>query len=385
MRYLLAPAACALPGPVEILDAPGTPGDAAALLRRFGAAGPDDGPKTPVLATPEWPSWVFGARKGCLPPRARVLLVPDGNVWGYSEFARKLSRWPHPPAVGEISAAEAEAHVTQFGKFAVADGHIVVRDRDALEFLQQRAAGHPSETAAVRAMLNDAVSRAVYDRLLHGDARALFEHYVRTVGCCVQYFECLRFTPGMVIVNGGVQEGFELPYFAALTGGDLRVLSVDPGGYDQLSAFARPVIQALPHAFAEVRRALWSHAGDVTLPVTADGTVLSQYKDRNLHRFSEVEFPCTTVDALVREHQLRRVDLVKLDVEGAEPAVIDGMLATLREHRPQLAISIYHWPEHMWELPLRLRELLPDYDFHLRHYSYGRWECILYAIPREAR
>lgn len=74
---------------------------------------------------------------------------------------------------------------------------------------------------------------------------------------------------------------------------------------------------------------------------------------------------------------------MKLDVEGAEPAVIDGMTATLARHRPQLAISIYHWPEHMWELPLRLAAMLDDYDFHVRHYSYGRWECILYAVPRE--
>jgi len=37
----------------------------------------------------------------------------------------------------------------------------------------------------------------------------------------------------------------------------------------------------------------------------------------------------------------------------------------------------------MWQIPIALMDTLVGYDFHLRHYSYGRWECILYAIPRE--
>ncbi|MBK8237379.1 MAG: FkbM family methyltransferase [Deltaproteobacteria bacterium] len=383
MEYLLAPAACELPGPFELIDAPETIDDAAALLERFGAAASGPGPVTPVLATPQWPSWVFGPRRAELPEHARVLLVPDGNVWGFTAFARALAKWPSVACSGPIGPDEARDHVTQFGKIAVDEGILVERDRDTLRFLQQRAAAHPEAVAAVRALLADEESRATYDRLIYGTLSDLFEHYVRTVGRTVQYFECLRWSPGMVIVNGGVQEGFELPYFAALTGGDLRVISADPSGFDRLSGFARPIVEALPGAFVEVREALWSHGGRVRLPITDDGTVLSQYKDRNLHHFEEVEFPCTSVDGLVAAQRLERVDLVKLDVEGAEPAVIDGMTATLARHRPQLAISIYHWPEHMWELPLRLAAMLDDYDFHVRHYSYGRWECILYAVPRE--
>jgi hypothetical protein len=36
----------------------------------------------------------------------------------------------------------------------------------------------------------------------------------------------------------------------------------------------------------------------------------------------------------------------------------------------------------MWELPLELMRSLPDYDFYLRHSSFGRWECIRYAVPK---
>src|SRR5690606_2150972 len=54
----------------------------------------------------------------------------------------------------------------------------------------------------------------------------------------------------------------------------------------------------------------------------------------------EVAFECRSIDDLVAELGLDRVDLVKLDVEGAEPFVLEGMRRTLATHRPQLAISI---------------------------------------------
>ncbi len=48
----------------------------------------------------------------------------------------------------------------------------------------------------------------------------------------------------------------------------------------------------------------------------------------------------TTVDAIVDELGLARVDLVKVDVEGAEAALLDGAAETLARHRPHLLLEI---------------------------------------------
>lgn len=47
-----------------------------------------------------------------------------------------------------------------------------------------------------------------------------------------------------------------------------------------------------------------------------------------------VEVPCTTVADLLRTHGLTKADLLKIDVETHEPAVLDGCGTLLREHRP---------------------------------------------------
>jgi len=35
------------------------------------------------------------------------------------------------------------------------------------------------------------------------------------------------------------------------------------------------------------------------------------------------------------------------------------------------------------DIPLKLMESLTDYKFYMHHYSYERWELILYCIPNE--
>jgi hypothetical protein len=78
-------------------------------------------------------------------------------------------------------------------------------------------------------------------------------------------------------------------------------------------------------------------------------------------------------------------DLIKLDVEGAEMQVICGAMRTIHEHRPQLAVSIYHSHEDMISIPHFLVTHLKNYVFHVGHYSTGIIETIFYAIPEELK
>ncbi len=52
-----------------------------------------------------------------------------------------------------------------------------------------------------------------------------------------------------------------------------------------------------------------------------------------------VQVPCTTLDAFVEDHAVERLDVLKIDVEGAELAVLDGATATLAAHRPTVVME----------------------------------------------
>jgi FkbM family methyltransferase len=74
---------------------------------------------------------------------------------------------------------------------------------------------------------------------------------------------------------------------------------------------------------------------------------------------------------------------IKLDVEGAEHDALVGGSKTISAHAPVLAVCLYHRPEDLWDLPLLVRSLQPDYRLYLRRYSDERWETVLYAVPQD--
>ena len=75
-----------------------------------------------------------------------------------------------------------------------------------------------------------------------------------------------------------------------------------------------------------------------------------------------------TLDDFVAEHQLE-VGLIKLDVEGAEPEIIQGALTTIKEQKPLLVIAWYHTPEEFYELKSYLESLNLGYKFKVRRSS----------------
>lgn len=78
------------------------------------------------------------------------------------------------------------------------------------------------------------------------------------------------------------------------------------------------------------------------------------------------------------------VTFIKMDVEGAEYAALQGAIETIKNNIPVMAISIYHKVDDLWRLQLFVEDLLPGkYDFYIRHYSPTVIETVLYAVPKK--
>jgi len=72
---------------------------------------------------------------------------------------------------------------------------------------------------------------------------------------------------------------------------------------------------------------------------------------------------------------------MKFDIEGSELDALEGGQGMIRRHRPKLAVCVYHVPDHLWRIPLKLHELVPDATFTMRTYSADGFECVCYCIP----
>lgn len=90
----------------------------------------------------------------------------------------------------------------------------------------------------------------------------------------------------------------------------------------------------------------------------------------------ELETEVDSIDHLIKEP----VTFIKMDIEGSEYQAILGAENMITRHKPKLAISVYHKPEDIWQLPLLIYQFNPGYQFYLRHYSFGNNETVLYAL-----
>ncbi|HBY09364.1 MAG TPA: hypothetical protein DEH22_16880 [Chloroflexi bacterium] len=73
-------------------------------------------------------------------------------------------------------------------------------------------------------------------------------------------------------------------------------------------------------------------------------------------------------------------NLIKMDIEGAEYEALLGARNLISTHLPGLAVSLYHRPEHLWQLPLLVESIVPGkYKFFMRSHALNDFELVLYA------
>lgn len=69
-----------------------------------------------------------------------------------------------------------------------------------------------------------------------------------------------------------------------------------------------------------------------------------------------------------------------MDIEGAELDALKGAEKTIEQFRPKLAISLYHKREDLYEIPIWIKSIMPNYKMYLRHYANKQWDLVLYCV-----
>jgi FkbM family methyltransferase len=125
---------------------------------------------------------------------------------------------------------------------------------------------------------------------------------------------------------------------------------------------------------------IWSHSG-LNLYYVDWGPGSRITEDEKQYQYDGT---CATIsiDDMVFQENLPKVDFIKMDIEGAEFPALQGAEQTIRKYRPKLAISLYHQLSDFVTIPKWLYELNLGYDFYLDHHTIYQNETVLFAIPR---
>ena len=108
-------------------------------------------------------------------------------------------------------------------------------------------------------------------------------------------------------------------------------------------------------------KGVWDKDDLLTISVNPHASVVDGFVMKWEDSYDGPRVPLTTIDKLVQELQLDRVDFIKMDIEGAEQRAVAGARQTLARFKPRMALSVYHLPDDREKIPQLVRQAQPGY------------------------
>jgi len=207
-----------------------------------------------------------------------------------------------------------------------------------------------------------------------------------------------RFLDNMLFrLTGDITYTFEwdedyMQYFNSLVPKfDENSVIVDAGGFtgDSLSAFLKaghkfkswymfePDEELMKHAMTVsndkgvhyIKKGLSDREGIATF--MSDGGMGGLISENG-----NITISLTTIDTEISE----KVTFIKMDIEGAELDALKGAEKIIRQHKPTLAICLYHKANDYTDIFEFIRKCNPEYKFYIRHHLDYYAETVLYAV-----
>jgi FkbM family methyltransferase len=146
--------------------------------------------------------------------------------------------------------------------------------------------------------------------------------------------------PGDVFVDIGANVGFFSLLAARVVGDAGRVYAIEPVP-ENVEAIRANVRRNHFANVSVIEEAASDTVGTTTLTLTRHpGGAAIASADAPPDAIGELTVPTTTIDALVSDGRIAPPSVLKIDVEGAEEAVLAGLADTLRNHAPLLVLEV---------------------------------------------
>ena len=229
--------------------------------------------------------------------------------------------------------------------------HLHHRLEVAAERASSRFGGTPVEVDAYgfRLMIDPSDRQVSLSLLLHGkyepEETSLFDRTLR---------------PGMVVVDVGANLGIYTLLAGRGVGPAGRVVAIepDPTTFELLAAnVARNAMSNV----SLLRCAVAAEPGTMSLYRVPGHPALASLSRSNARSTAErVDVEVTTLDAALSELGIERINVLKLDAQGAEIDILRGARETISRARPTMFVE--YWPAGLSGMGHEPEELLAQFD-----------------------
>jgi len=162
----------------------------------------------------------------------------------------------------------------------------------------------------------------------------LYEQFVQNI-----YEREYHLQKGDVAIDVGAGFGINAIIYSKEVGDQGRIISIEPAE-DNLMCLKKNIELNKLRNVTVIQKGLWSKKDRLRFYLTSPGShSLVTHKDSAI-QITEIEVD--TLDNILGELGVNRVNFIKMDIEGAEIQTLQGMEETLRNNDVKLAIASYH-------------------------------------------
>lgn len=183
-----------------------------------------------------------------------------------------------------------------------------------------------------------------------------------------QYFDFFEPNTQEVFVDGGAYDGISSCEFVKWTNGDYLKTYIYEANDKNEQMIEKNLVDNDVKRYTIFGCGLWSDEAELNF-YDENG------RGASVNDAGNVKIKVNSIDNTIND----RVTFIKMDIEGSEYEAILGAKNTIKKYRPRMAISIYHKPEDVLEIPTLILSIDKEYKFAIRHYSSGFFETVLYA------
>lgn len=183
--------------------------------------------------------------------------------------------------------------------------------------------------------------------------------------------------PGMTVVDAGANIGYYTTLAAKLAGPRGKVIAFEPEPRNFTLLQRNIAANGFRNCIA-VNEALADKAGSLTLHLDATNWGAHSLAQQNVRGTRSVTVRATTLDAFFARKRVARVDVIKMDTQGAEGRIVQGMRRTLARNK-HLRIIMEFWPFALRSLgtdPEQLLEWLRSKGFCIAQLDDSRREIV---------
>jgi len=164
---------------------------------------------------------------------------------------------------------------------------------------------------------------------------------------------------GDIVLDCGANVGTFARF--ALEAGAAQVVAIEPApaNLECLKRNFRKEIEA--GRVVVVPKGVWDREDVLELLVDEENQAADSFVMRRQGAKAVARVPLTTIDHLVEELGLARVDFIKMDIEGAEVKAVQGAAGTIGKYHPRMALSVYHEDDHPVAVPNAALKAFPGY------------------------